>query len=193
MPAATSGTATKVQVERMLIWRASLSLRVWNVSEAVGQAVALAERHGGFVEENSDGGESSARLLLRIPTQSFKGALVGIEGLGEVIHRSVQGEDVTEQYIDVEARLKNKSALRDRLMQLLDKAVNVKDVLAIETELNRVQEDIDSMEGRIKWLRGQIDCSTITLDIERRTVFGPLGYILKGLWWGVERLFVLRD
>ena len=101
--------------------------------------------------------------------------------------------DVTEQYIDVEARLKNKIVLRDRLKQLLEKATTVKDILAIETELHRVQGDIDSMEGRIKSLKGQVDYTTVTISLKRKAILGPLGYLFKGLWWGVEKLFVIRD
>lgn len=83
--------------------------------------------------------------------------------------------------------------LRDRLTQLLEKAADVKDVLAIETELNRVQADIDSMEGRIKSLKGQVEYATVTLSLERKPILGPLGYLFKGLWWGVEKLFVIRE
>ena len=87
----------------------------------------------------------------------------------------------------------NKIVLRDRLKQLLDKASAVKDVLAIETELNRVQADIDSMEGRIRALKGQVDYATVSLSLEREPILGPLGYVCKGLWWGIEKLFVIRE
>ena len=183
----------EVRPDRMLIWTACLGIQVWSVSNAVNVATALAERQGGFVERKSDSGEASANLTLRIPAKRFKAAVASLEMLGTVTSRSIKGEDVTEQYIDVEARLKNKIVLRDRLKQLLEKATAVKDVLAIETELNRVQADIDSMEGRIKSLKGQADFATVTLDLERRPILGPLGYLFKGLWWGVEKLFVIRE
>ena len=178
---------------RMVAWRASLSMEVWNVSNAVARATALVEGKNGFVEQKSDQGESSARLTLRIPSAAFRAAVTTLEELGKVTYRDVRGEDVTEEYVDIDARLKNKLVLRDRLKQLLDKAVDVKDVLAIETELNRVQGDIDSMEGRIKLLKNQVDLATVTLNLERKAVLGPLGYLFKGVWWGVEKLFVLRE
>ena len=184
--------ASDVRADRMLIWTARLSVEVWNVPKAVADATALAERLGGYVEQKSDSAEDSASLTLRIPVKAFKDSLAGFEALGTVTHRSVQAEDVTEQYVDVEARLKNKAALRDRLKQLLDKATVVTDVLAIETELNRVQSDLDSMEARIKTLKGRVDYATVHLDLSRRPILGPLGYFLKGLWWGIEKLFVIR-
>ena len=193
MPAQARGDMNEVRPDRMLVWKASLNLEVWNVSNAVVRAAAMAEASGGYVEQKSDRGGESAGVTLRIPVKAFKTAVERFETLGTVTWREVRGEDVTEQYIDVEARLKNKLALRDRLQQLLAKADAVKDLLAIETELNRVQSDIDSMEGRIKALKGQVDYATVTLSFERKAVLGPLGYVFKGLWWGVRKLFVLRD
>jgi Domain of unknown function (DUF4349) len=188
-----SESAADVQPERMLIWTASMSLQVWNISNAVHEVTVLAEKQGGFIENKSDHGDTSANLTVRVPAKSFKAALSSLETLGTVTYRRVESEDVTEQYIDVEARLKNKIVLRDRLKQLLDKATAVKDVLAIETELNRVQSDIDSMEGRMRSMKKQVTYATVTLSLERKPILGPLGYVFKGLWWGVEKLFVIRE
>ncbi len=192
-PAAVADNMAETRPDRMLIWQAHLGIQVWSVSNAVSKATAMTERQGGFVEKKSDQGEEAASVTLRVPAKTFKTALATLESLGTVTYRNVEGEDVTEQYIDVEARLKNKIVLRDRLKQLLEKAMVVKDVLAIETELNRVQGDIDSMEGRIKSLKGQVEYATVTLSLGRKPILGPLGYLFKGLWWGVEKLFVIRE
>ena len=186
-------TTEQLRSERMLVWKADLCIEVWNVGAAAADATAMAERQGGFIEQKSDRGETAANLTIRIPAKSFKAAVAGLETLGTVTSRNLAGEDVTEQYVDVVARLKNKIVLRDRLKQLLEKAVEVKDILAIETELNRVQADIDSMAGRIKSLQGQADYATVNLSLERKAVLGPLGYLFKGIAWGVEKLFYLRD
>lgn len=188
-----AGHMTEVRPERMLIWKAHLRIQVWSVSNAVSESSALAERQGGFVEQKSDTGEESATVLLRIPAKRFQAALANLETLGTVMYRNIEGEDVTEQYIDVEARLKNKILLRDRLQQLLQTATTVKDILSIETELSRVLADIDSMEGRMKLLKGQVDYATVSLSLERKPILGPLGYLFKGLWWGVGKLFVIRE
>ena len=177
----------------MLIWNAHLTIDVWNLSNSVAQAVSIAQQSGGYVEQRSGSGEDSASLKLRIPIDSFTNALSTFESLGTVQYRYVQSRDVTEEYIDVDARLKNLIVLRDRLRQLLDKATEVKDILAIETELNRIQGDIDSLEGRIKSLKGQVDLATIDLTLARKKILGPLGYLVKGVLWTVEKLFVIRD
>jgi hypothetical protein len=185
--------SAEVKPDRMLVWKAYLTIEVDNVGESTAKTVALAERFKGYVEQKSDSGEESASVRLRIPAASLKDAVGALELLGEVTYRTVSGEDVTEQYIDVEARLKNKIELRDRLRLVLASATEVKDIIAIETELNRVQSDIDSMEGKIKLLRGQVDYASVEVTLQRKQILGPLGIILKGFWWGIKKLFVIRD
>jgi hypothetical protein len=194
----TGDNSAEVSADRMFIWKATLDVEVASVSNAVSQAVAFTTGLGGLVSQKSEQGQWRASLTLKIPAKSFKKAMSGLERLGTVNHREVEGEDVTEQVIDVESRLKNKIALRDRLKQLLDKAVTVKDILTIETELNRVQSDIDSMEGRIKSIRGQVEYATVSLtlhqkEVRPRRILGPLGYLFKGLYWTIEKLFVIRE
>jgi len=186
-------SASDVRPDRMLVWRASLTLEVSTVSDAMSKAIATVEQFKGYVEQKSDRGDESASVRLRVPSTAFKNAVGALEGLGAVTYRRVAGEDVTERYIDIDARLKNKIELRDRLRQLLQKATDVKDVLAIETELNRVQSDIDAMDGKLTLLKNEVAYATIELDLRRERILGPLGYILKGLWWGIEKLFILRD
>jgi hypothetical protein len=177
----------------MLVWRARFSITVWNVSNALAQAEIIAKQNGGYVEYKSDDRDGYASLKLRIPVRSFTNAVGSVETLGEVTSRHLENEDVTEQHVDTEARLKNRIVLRDRLRQLLDKATEVKDILAIETELNRVQGDIDSMEALIKSLQGQVDFATLDLSFHRKEILGPLGYALKGVWWTISKLFVIRE
>lgn len=191
--AAEQSTSSEFRPDRMLVWRANVGIDVGDVSEAIGKASIIAEQSGGYVEWKSETANQSAQVRLRIPIKKFKNAVSSIEELGTVTSKSVTGEDVTEKYIDVEARLKNNYALRDRLKQLLEKAINVKDILEIEKELNRVQSDIDSMEGTIKSLKGQVDFATVDLSFKKNQILGPLGYVFKGLWWSVKKLFVLSD
>ncbi|MBN2054820.1 DUF4349 domain-containing protein, partial [bacterium] len=120
-------------------------------------------------------------------------AMSSLASLGEVTGSGMSSEDVTEQYEDTNARLGTMTALRDRLRALLDKAQDVEDILAIEKELGRVQADIDAMQARLRTLEDQVDLASITISIKRRRILGPLGYVFKGAWWVVEKLFVIRS
>jgi len=178
---------------RMLIWSAWLSLEVSSVSNAVSSVTNIAKQSGGYVESQSDSGDERAHVTLRVPVDSLKPAMASLESIGKVTSRRVSSEDVTEQYVDIDARLKTMVALRDRLRALLDKAQDVKDIMAIEKELGRVQADIDSMQARLKALKGKVDLASIDLSINRKRILGPLGYVLKGAWWTVEKLFVIQE
>lgn len=180
------------QAPRLRTWSAWMNVEVRNVSNAVARATELATAAGGFVEETSGDGVHSARLNLRVPAGAFAGAVDTLGGLGDATQRSVSSSDVTEEYYDVDARLKNLAVLRDRLKELLGRAVDVKDVLAIETEMNRVQGELDSLQARMKALQGMVDLARITVNFERKRVLGPLGYVFKGIWLGIEKLFILR-
>lgn len=189
--------APAISQNRMLAWTADLTLEAPDASNAVRQVVALTEACGGYVESRADDSSwSGIHLRLRLPAAELSNAVTRVEGLGKVTSRRVGNEDVTEQYVDTDARLRNKIVLRDRLRGLLDKATDVKDILAIETELSRVQGDIDSMEALIKSLQGRVDFATLDLTIQQQPpqrILGPLGYVFHGLFWVVEKLFVIRE
>lgn len=196
MPAMTmemKNTPDPVEQNRMLIWSADLGLQVSCVSNSVASVMACVARQGGYVERTATTKEGSASMTLRVPAKLLKTTIASLENLGTVMHRTVSAEDVTEKYVDIDARLKNKVVLRDRLKQLLEKATAVKDILAIETELNRVQSDIDSMTAQLKSLKSRSDLATIRLSLSRKQILGPLGYLFKGLYWTIEKLFVIQD
>lgn len=178
--------------ERMRVRHAYLSVDVRAIADAVASAVSATEQAGGYVEERSES-ERSAKLRLRVPSDKLDAAMSGLETLGDVTHQQVSTDDVTEQYADIEARHKNRVVLRDRMRELLAKATDVKDILAIENELNRVQSDIDAMEARMRSLKGQADYASIRLTLTRKPVPGPLGLLCNGAIWCVKKLFIIRD
>lgn len=184
--------------DRLLVWSGKLEVQTANITNAVAQAIALTTQQGGYLEARTDSTYAGTILTLRIPATAFTNVVGELEALGEVSLRQLSCEDVTENFVDVEARMKNKQKLRDRLHDLLSQATEMKDILAIETELNRVQGDIDSMEARLKALRGQVDYAKLSLTLmqkqtESKRIYGPLGYLFKGLFWTIEKLFVIRE
>lgn len=188
---------SRVTSNRMMIWTASYSVEVAEVKKASDDLLARMQSLGGFMQDKNDYSEKRQRMVFRVPKDQFQQALAEVEGSGKVLSRRVSGEDVTEQFVDVEARLKSKKALRDRLRALLEKATKVEDIIKIEEELGRIEADIDSMEARMRTMKGQIELSTITVDInekqtKKKTIYGPLGYLYKGVEWFVTKLFVIQ-
>lgn len=100
--------------------------------------------------------------------------------------------DVTEQYSDLDTRLRNNLALRERLQQLLHRASDVEDVLAIEKELSRIQSEIETMQARFDRLKSEVELSALSVNLQRKRILGPLGYAGYGLGWAFSKLFVIR-
>ena len=105
---------------------------------------------------------------------------------------AISRRDRRDDAQDLDARVLSLRATRDRLRQLLERATSVSDIAAVEAQLSRVQQDLDSLEGRLKALRTDVALSAVTVDLDRRHVLGPLGLVAAGLAWVVEKLFVLR-
>ncbi|MDP3814663.1 DUF4349 domain-containing protein [Pseudomonas sp.] len=197
--AATSAPLQGKATGRLLVWTASFSLEVADLPKAKAQLSERLLALGGYVEESSDYGEYRQQLVFRVPKDAFEAALGNIEQSGKVLSRHVKGEDVTEQYVDVETRLANNRALRDRLKGLLGQARDVKDILQIESELNRIQSEIDSMDARMRILKDQIQLATLSVELRQQvtakpaTIYGPLGYLYKGAEWFITKLFIIRE
>ena len=154
--------------ERKIIFIASLSIEVEEVEAAVDRARAVAESLGGFVEHlSSSGGSETPRadLTIRIPQTGFSDALEHIESLGEVQFRNLGSEDVTEQFIDLGARLKSSMAEEKSLLALLERSNSVTEILTVERELTRVRADIERAQGRLNFLERRVDLATIQVSL----------------------------
>ena len=190
---AASGPSSPVSVgdSRMLIRRGAMDVVVADVPRAAARAQSVLVESGGYVERGQLG-ERSASFTLRVPEKVLDATLDSLATLGSVDRRTVSARDVTDEAIDLDARLQSLIATRDRLRKLQEGATSVADVVAVERELGRVQGEVDSLEGRLKYLRGSAALATVELSIRQRIVLGPLGVIAKGLGTVLSKLFVWR-
>jgi predicted nuclease with TOPRIM domain len=113
-------------------------------------------------------------ITIRVSQKNFYLAIERIERLGEVKNNNIKSEDVTEQYIDLKARLENAQREEKILLDFLNKAMNVKDMLEIEKELSRIREQIEYYTGQLKYLESRIDYSTITIELSEPRPPAPL-------------------
>ena len=106
----------------------------------------------------------SNTLTIRIPSSSFDTLINNVaEQATKIDSREVRLSDVTEEYIDLDKRLKTKKELEARYIQLLQKATKVEEILKIEEQMGKLREDIESTEGRFRYLNGQVDYSTLNV------------------------------
>ena len=162
--------------DRQLIRTASVRLRADNHAEAVEQARQLVDAVGGFVG-NEDSQRYSDRvettLTLRVPNTRFDTLLTAVSELaGEVESRSVDVDDVTRQVADMSARLETKRAAEAQYRELLSRSGSIEDILAVQTRLQQVREEIESTEAQLRALRDQVSLSTIRLTVFEASAAG---------------------
>jgi hypothetical protein len=144
--------------DRLLVRRAELAIEVEHPADVPPRATALATSLGGYVQSTT-ATEGGVYLTLRVPATSLDAVLDSLGRLGHVESRTVSADDVTEQAVDLEARVASLRSARDRLRELQGRATTVAELVAAEGELGRVQAELDSLEGRLKLLRGSAPCS----------------------------------
>lgn len=106
------------------------------------------------------------RLIIRLPSGNFEKLVSGIEdGKDEIVFKKVNVNDVTEEFLDIETRLENKRRYLKRYKELLEKARNVNEILSIEENIRQLMEEIESKEGRLKYLNDQVDLSTLRINL----------------------------
>lgn len=168
-----------VKDDRKIIYTGQLNLAVKSLDDTereIKRLLAAAEGQiAEFKEERTAGDQRAGHWKVRVPPGKFTEFVEQVAGLGVAERREMQAADVTEEFVDVEARLKNKRQLEARILKLLDdKTGEIKDVVAVENELARVREEIERIEGRLRMLSNQIDLSTITIfAYERREYIPP--------------------
>lgn len=136
----------------------------------------IASDDGWVHPADGDGSGLRAWLVLRVPASEYEALVADVAGLGEVVSQSEASTDVTQEHIDLSARLKNLRAQEERLREFFDKAADVKEMLAIEAELGRVRGDIESLDAQVKHLERQAAMVTLTLHLtEPDAVVSPAG------------------
>ena len=171
-------TAKAQANNQMVIYQAELELRVKNFENTVQNLEAKAKKYGGYIAESSvtkDGTEQvSGSMKLRIPQAHFQEFLNDAEGqAAEVLKRNINGQDVTEEYVDLESRLRSKRAVEERLLSFMKNAAKTEDLLKISADLASVQEEIEVIEGRMKYLENQTSLSTVSITLYETKVVVP--------------------
>ncbi len=159
--------STKPINKKKIIKDGNLSIKTNNVVAGKKSIDALLKQLNAYYE--SEGLENqpqsvSYNLKIRIPSANFEKALALLEnGKDEITGKNIYARDVTEEYIDIESRLNNKKEYLKKYKQLLNKAASIKDIMAIEEIVRGLQEEIESKEGRLKYLNDQLTYSTLDI------------------------------
>ncbi len=157
-------------IETRIINTAYITIEVNDVPGGVETLKNLAIRKGGYLSstniQNNYNNRLSGSVIIRIPATEFENTLSEVKSLGTVKTLSTQGRDVTEEFVDLQAQ---ESSYQNQLTQyneIMKKAVKVEDVVVIQQQIDRVQTELNRLEGRLKYLNSQVDFSTITINLQ---------------------------
>ncbi|MEU3934785.1 DUF4349 domain-containing protein [Streptomyces sp. NPDC029044] len=157
-----------------IIRTASLTVQVEDVPKALEQARTGIENAGGYVGNETTTrdaeGHERTRVVLRVPVEKYEEVLAELEGTGKLLDRSAKAEDVTDQVVDVESRIKTQRASVARIRELMDQAGKLSDVVTLEGELSTRQADLEALLARQKSLEDRTSLATITLSLSETPV-----------------------
>jgi hypothetical protein len=163
---------TQSTESRKIITTSDLTVEVDDAVAVVEAISKLAQEAGGFVSSSSvydsyyDGDtRKNGYVTIRVPQAGFTSVLEEIESMGRVTSKSTSGRDVTEEYIDLSARLANLERQEVRLLEILNMTATVEEVLSVEKELERVRGEIESLTGRLNYLNDRVEFSTINVHV----------------------------
>jgi hypothetical protein len=162
--------------DRKIIRNANLTIEVNSTTDMQHKVTSIAEAHGGFVVTSEARQRESAdparrtldiKLVVRVPAERFGSALDQIRGLATTLREeNVTGQDVTEEFIDLEARIRTQRALELQFLEIMKQARKVEDALEVQRQIADVRTDIEKLEGRKRFLENRASLSTIVVNLE---------------------------
>ena len=152
----------------ILIKTGSLNFMVKDFDTAYQSIKTKIQNHNGYITSENSRGSKNTNLVIKVPVSDFHQLLELIEKEADqeyLVTKSVNSQDVTAEFIDVESRIKSKKAIETRYLEILTKARTVTAILKVEKELGKIRTEIEQAEGRLKYLRNRSNYSTISLTI----------------------------
>lgn len=175
---AADASAAAENVKPRIIYTANVSVVAEDFSAAANKLVELIDTMGGYVAnaslDRSSGESRTGSWTVRVPVKKYGDFLTSLDDIGFVESRTQNSEDVTMEYVDVEARIANLKRLEERFVALLEERTGkLEDVLKVEQELARVRGDIEQAEGRLRYLTNKTDYSTVIITLREQKNYVP--------------------
>ncbi len=177
---ATDPLQLKAQVKNpdMIIKTGSMDISVDDYAKAIPSIQALIKGSNGYIQSETESTDNWAKrnnIVIRVPAANFEKLMNSIGGIARnVLNRNVNTSDVSEEYYDTDARKKAQQAAANRYIELLKQAKNVEEVMAVQSKIDAIQEEVDAKEGRLRYLRDQVGYSTITLSVAQNYDYKPV-------------------
>src|SRR6266481_4533305 len=177
-------TPAPTSANRKLIRNASVELEIVSLDDALQKITAFASEERGYVattdSQKQANGKLRGNVVVKVLPENLDRFLQKLRGLGELKNQTLGTEDVTKAYFDTDARLKNAHVMEQRLIEMLNtKTGKVSDLLQVEKELGRVREEIEKMQGDLKYWDSQVQLATVTISLAEKDMEEPAAFLLK--------------
>lgn len=161
-----------------LIKTATLNIEVADAKAAQQQLITTVQGAGGYIGNLQESvgplGLRTVTIQIRIPADKFDTALSGIEPLGKVLAKQVNTQDVSEEYVDTDSRSRNLKKTEERLLDHLNKSARLEDTLKLEQELSRVRQEIERLDGRLRFLGNRVAFSSVQVTLQETPKAEPV-------------------
>jgi hypothetical protein len=192
---ANTAEENKQAIERKIIRNGRLTIETDSPAEGQSKLNAIAGEFGGYVVtsdyKQNDSRSAASEMLtitIRVPAAQFDAVMAKLRPVGaRVINENVTGQDVTEEFIDLEARIKTQKALEQQFLEIMKRATKVEDALQVQTEIANVRTEIERIEGRKRFLENQSALSTITVVLQ--TPAPIVSSNPNGFWYSIKEAF----
>ncbi|MEN3368157.1 MAG: hypothetical protein V7609_300 [Verrucomicrobiota bacterium] len=179
-----SSSANSVAANRKLVRNATAELEVVSFDESIQKITDFAAEDKGYVATTSSEKQANGKLrgevVVKVLPDNLDRFLQKLRGIGELKNQALTTEDVTKAYFDTESRLKNARLMEQRLIEILKtKSKDVADLLEVEKELGRVREQIETMQGELKFMDSQVAFATVTITLAEKNMNIPAAFLLK--------------
>jgi len=169
---------------RKLIRNANVELEIVSFDDAVEKITEFANEERGYVattsSEKQANGKLKGEIVVKVLPENLDHFLQKLRGIGQLKNQTLGTEDVTKAYFDTDARLKNARVMEQRLIDMLKtKTGKVSDLLQVEKELGRVREEIEKMQGELKYWDSQVQFATVTISLAEKDMEEPAAFLLK--------------
>ncbi|QBN19214.1 DUF4349 domain-containing protein [Flavobacterium nackdongense] len=156
------------KIQQKIIKTGDIKFETNDLGATYNQMITAVKKHNAIIQNDTEGkdyGSIFRKIIVRVPSKNFDGFLSDIsKGVSYFDNKEISSQDVTEEYIDIDARLKAKKVLEARYLELLKKANKVSEMLEIEAQLSAIREEIEAKEGQLRYMQSQISMSTITIE-----------------------------
>lgn len=172
-------TDESFDIEQRVIKTGSVSIQVKSTDDTINSITSISSAYGGFVQSSETWLQSdettSGYITFKVDAENFEQAVEEIKALATIIDsESISGQDVTEEFVDLQSRLGNLEAEEAQYLQIMERAFTVEDLLLTSDYLSAVREDIEVIEGRLNYLSSRTDFSTISVSIyEEASIIAP--------------------